>query len=312
MSAAKRKTLDAQLNRRVRARREASLDIEDVSDSAPSVVDNRAHQDDSDSEGMSSIADDEAHATKEDGEERETAGEDGSEESEPELATAISFGALAKAQAAVERDSKGKAGSSISKGTEDWGDNEAKERKEGRKDHRGFSRSSKHAPTEMSSKKAVSRKREVVPVVKRNVRDPRFEPLSGPVDESKVKKAYAFLDDYREDEMKELRAAIKKTKSEEEKDKLKRTLLSMESRKKAQERRKREEEVLARHKKEEKELVKQGKKPFYLKEAEKKKRVLLDQYSSLKKGQLDRVIERRRKKVEGKEKKKMPFKRREV
>jgi len=297
------------LNRRVRARRELSVDIEDISDaSAPPVGDASDQEDTSDSDvdvqetDSSSTAENEGDAT----------GEDEREEFETEEAAAISFGALAKAQAAIERLSQDKSGSKASKGTEDWGDDEAKERKEGRKDRRDFSRSSKHAPTEISSKKAVSRKREVVSVVKRNVRDPRFEPLSGPVDESKVRKAYAFLDDYREDEMKELRATIKKTKDEEEKERLKRTLLSMESRKKAQERKKREEEVLARHKQEEKELVKQGKKPFYLKEAEKKKRVLLDQYSSLKKGQLDRVIERRRKKVEGKEKKKMPFKRREV
>jgi ribosomal RNA-processing protein 36 len=86
----------------------------------------------------------------------------------------------------------------------------------------------------------------------------------------------------------------------------------MESRKKAQLRKDKEKEVLDRHRKEEKELVKQGKKPFYLKKSEQKKRVLLDQYGSLKGKQLDRVIERRRKKVEGKEKKKMPFARRDV
>jgi ribosomal RNA-processing protein 36 len=38
----------------------------------------------------------------------------------------------------------------------------------------------------------------------------------------------------------------------------------------------------------------------------------LDQFGELKGKQLDRVIERRRKKVEGKEKKKMPFARRAI
>lgn len=193
-----------------------------------------------------------------------------------------------------------------------WGDEEAIERKVGRKDHRDFNRSNKHAPTEISSKKAVSRRREVVPVHKREVRDPRFESLAGHMDESKVRAAYSFLDDYREDEMKELRAAIKTTKDEDAKEKLKRALSSMESRKKADLRKRKDEEVLDRHRKEEKELVKQGKKPFYLKTAERKKRVLLDQFGNLKGKQLDRVIERRRKKVEGKEKKNMPFSRRDV
>lgn len=193
-----------------------------------------------------------------------------------------------------------------------WENNEALERKAGRNDHRDFNRSSKHAPTEISSKKAVSRKREVVPVPKREFRDPRFEPLSGFVDEAKVRAAYSFLDDYREDEIKELKSAIKTAKDEDAKDKLKRALMSMESKKKAQIRKQKEQEILDKHRKAEKELVKQGKQPFYLKKAEQKKRVLLDQFGELKGKKLDHVIERRRKKQEGREKKKMPFKRRAI
>ena len=204
-----------------------------------------------------------------------------------------------------------KLGTKISKrGDGTWENNEAVERKSGKKNRRDFNRSSKHAPAEMSSKKAVSRKREVVPVTKREYRDPRFEPLAGKVDEARIREAYSFLDDYRDDEMKELRNVIKTTKDDEAKEKLKRALSSMESRKKVQLRKDKEKEILDQHRKEEKELVKQGKKPFYLKKSEQKKRLLLDQYGSLKGKQLDRVIERRRKKVEGKEKKKMPFARR--
>jgi ribosomal RNA-processing protein 36 len=238
---------------------------------------------------------------------------DDSEDSEEEIAdnaASISFGALAKAQASLEPGRKKR--TTKNKDGDTWEDNEALERKAGRKDHRDFNRSSKHAPTEMSSKKAVSRKRDVVPVVKRAYRDPRFEAIGGPIDEARVSKAYAFLDDYREDEMKELRAAIKDAKDEDAKEELKRALLSMESRMKARLRKSKEQEVLDRHRKEEKELVKQGKQPFYLKKSEQKKRVLLDTFGELKGKQLDRVMERRRKKVEGKEKKKMPFARRNV
>lgn len=206
------------------------------------------------------------------------------------------------------RETSDKAGSR----DDTWENNEALERKAGRKDQRGFSRSSKHAPTEISSKKAVSRRRDVIPVSKREYRDPRFEALSGALDETKIQKAYSFLDDYREDEMKDLKNTIKKTKDESEKQKLKRVLISMESKKKAQDRRKREQDVLNRHKKEEKELVKQGKKPFFLKKAEQNKRVLVDQYSELKGKQLDHVLERRRKKQDAKEKRKMPWARREA
>lgn len=193
-----------------------------------------------------------------------------------------------------------------------WEDNEATERKAGKKDQRDFTRSSKNAPTEVSSKKAVSRRREVVPVKKREIRDPRFEPTNGPVDMQKIEKNYDFLVDYREDEMKKLKETIRKTKDEDEKEKLKRELLRMESRKKTDARKRKAREVLDKHRKEEKELVKEGKTPYYLKKAEQKKRVLLDTFGELKGRQLDRVIERRRKKVEGKEKKNMPRARRMV
>lgn len=219
---------------------------------------------------------------------------------------------MAQAQATLSKPENGKKYTTKTEIGDSWENNEAVERKAGRQDRRDFNRSSKHAPTEVSSKKAVSRKREVVVVKKREHRDPRFESLAGPVDESKFRVAYSFLDGYRENEIKELKDAIKITKDEESKEKLKRALLSMESKKKAQLRKDKEQEVLDRHKREEKELVKMGKQPFYLKKTEQKKRVLLDQYGELKGKQLDHVIERRRKKVEGKEKKKMPFARRAV
>lgn len=130
------------------------------------------------------------------------------------------------------------------------------------------------------------------------------------MDESKFKKAYSFLDDYKEDEMKEMRATIRKTKDEWEKERLKKQLLSMESRKKADENKRRAEEVIRRHRQEEKELVKQGKQPFYLKKAELQKRVVLEKYGELKGKKLDHVLERRRKKLEQREKKKVPWARR--
>ncbi|KAF4629450.1 hypothetical protein G7Y89_g8692 [Cudoniella acicularis] len=296
MSSTKRKTLDTVLQRRVRARREESKELESVK----SVL----------SEDQASEEENDPSSGDEDGSELGSNESESESEEEPEEVASISFGALAKAEATLSGSGKRKK-KSVEAGKDDgWENNEALERKAGRKDRRDFSRASKHAPTELSSKKAVSRKREVVFVIKRQARDPRFEPTNGPADEGKIRKLYGFLDDYREDEMKELKGKIKSTKDEAEKERLKRTLLSMEEKKKAQARRDREQAVLDRHRKEEKELVKQGKKPFYLKKTEQKKRVLLDQYGELKGKQLDHVIVRRRKKVEGKEKKNMPFARR--
>lgn len=162
----------------------------------------------------------------------------------------------------------------------------------------------------MSSKKPVSRRRTIVEIPKREARDPRFGPLGAAADESKTRKAYAFLDQYRDDEMKQLRVAMKKTKDPAAKEELQRQLRSMESRKKTQERKDREKAIIEDHRKQEKELIKQGKKPFYLKKAEQKKRLLMDQYSNMSKRQVDKLIERRRKKASGKEKKSLPLVRR--
>ena len=192
----------------------------------------------------------------------------------------------------------------------EFNNNEALERRAGKKDIRDFSRTSKHAPAELSSKKAVSRKREVVPTHKINHRDPRFEPLSGAIDEQKTKKNYSFLDTYRESEISELKSEIRKTKDSEGKERLKRALLSMESRKKAQEMKEQQQEVLRKHRKEEKEKIEQGKRPFYLKKADQKKMALVERFEGMKGKQVEKVIERRRKKKAAKERKVMPDARR--
>jgi len=177
-------------------------------------------------------------------------------------------------------------------------------------------RSSKHAPTSQSSKHAVSRKRAVVPVATRKVRDPRFEPLPGsshPTSaDAATKKNYAFLKDYQASEMGDLRAAIKKTKDESHKETLKRKLLSMESRRKADEAKERQAEVLREHKRKEREAVRQGKQPFFLKRSEVKKQVLVNKFEGMKGKERERAIERRRKKVASRERRGMPGARRGV
>lgn len=140
---------------------------------------------------------------------------------------------------------------------------------------------------------------------KRPYRDPRFDALSGPLDEARSSRAYAFLDDYRASEMADLRARIKREKNATAREQLQRELMSMESRKKARERKESEKKILEEHRAQEKELVRQGKKPFYLKKSEQKKRLLVDQFAGMKKRQVDRVIERKRKRVAAKEKREL-------
>jgi len=162
----------------------------------------------------------------------------------------------------------------------------------------------------MSSKRQVTRKRTVIDAPKRQVRDPRFAPIGGRTDETTIQKNYAFLNDYQESEMAELRAAINKTKNEDEKDVLKRKLLSMESKKKARESKDRQQQVLREHRKKEKEAINQGKNPFYLKKSDQKQLALVEKYNSMKSRDREKLMDRRRKKVAGKEKKMMPQARR--
>lgn len=236
----------------------------------------------------------------------------------------VSFGALAKAQASLPSLKKGKKSSGSSTldqpaptdtGRHDFKSEflsaEAKAKLKAKAAERA-KRASKHAPMEVTSKKPVSRRRDIVEIPKVKARDPRFDPIPGarPLDERKARQAYAFLDEYRDAELKELKAAAKKEKDSRKQEELKREVLRMESKKKAQERKDREKKIIEEHRQAEKELVRQGKKPFYLKRSEQKKRVLLDQFSEMSKKKVDRVIERRRKKIAGKEKKDLPFARR--
>jgi hypothetical protein len=58
-------------------------------------------------------------------------------------------------------------------------------------------RANKNCPLEITSKRAVGRFRQVVEVKKRKSHDPRFESMSGKLNEDLFAKSYAFLDEYK-------------------------------------------------------------------------------------------------------------------
>lgn len=193
-------------------------------------------------------------------------------------------------------------------------------------------RVNKHAPMEMTSKRPVSRKREILPVKKLQPRDPRFDPLvtarsssaagtgtgtgsgdrAAQVAEDQARRAYAFLDDYRDDEMRQLRAAAKKARTPADREELQRALASMESRKRAREQKDRARAVVEEHRRRERQLVREGKKaaPFYLKKSEQRRRLLVDQFAGMSERQREKAIGKKRKKVAAKEKKQLPMERR--
>ncbi|KAL7797487.1 hypothetical protein V8C37DRAFT_369636 [Trichoderma ceciliae] len=303
----KRKSTSLGLERRVRARREEEWEPE------LSASDDDSGEEVSE-EGDDNGEEDQDSGEAESGSEPEEAEEE-AEEEEPKVDfSSISFGALSRAAASLPRSEKkrNKAGADLDgASTKDTARDTAKEslnrepRKSSSRRSDASKRSSKHAPQEMTSKKPVSRRREILADPRRKARDPRFDAMTRTLDEAKIAKNYSFLDEYRESEMAELRLQIKKTKDAYAKEDLKRQLLSMESKKKARQKKEDEAKLLQEHRKKEKELVAQGKQPFYLRKSEQKKQLLMDRYAGMSKSQVNKAIERKRKKVVSKEKKEL-------
>ncbi|UTT95084.1 hypothetical protein NDA17_006943 [Ustilago hordei] len=205
-------------------------------------------------------------------------------------------------------------------------------------------RSNKNAPTEMSSKRPVSRRRNVVDTPSTStahLRDPRFESLSGSTNKDLFSKSYSFLPDMFKDELSTLKKTLAKLKRQEAtqagpKAKSEQALAIREERAKVEaalrraeglagerERRQRESVVKGKIKRENKERVEKGLQPFYPKQREIKQLLLKDKYDKLaggggegedggkrvsgqEKKQLKKALERRRRKNAQKEKRDMP------
>ena len=244
-------------------------------------------------------------------------GSDKSDQPETQnVLSSVSFGALASAQQSLGH--KRKRNIADPQGERNIRDaspfREAEEREAGKKIKytNTAPRSSKNAPMEFSSKKAVSRKRQVVSIPKVNARDPRFSSLSGDLDVDRVNQKYAFLNDYRASEIADLKQQARNTKDVKAKEALKREIKSMEDRERARKRAEEEKAVVREHRKGESERVKQGKKPYFLKKGEIKKQASVKRFEGMGEKKAEKVMERRRKKKAGKEKKAIPRTRRKV
>ncbi|XP_030855391.1 ribosomal RNA processing protein 36 homolog isoform X2 [Strongylocentrotus purpuratus] len=170
-----------------------------------------------------------------------------------------------------------------------------------------FKRANKNRPREQSSKKQVTRYRNVVEVKKQMARDPRFDDLSGDFREETFDKNYEFLSDIKEREKQELEKSMKQTKDPQKQLKIQRYLYKMEQQERAKNKKDTAKELEKKYMKKEKDLVKQGKKPFFLKKSDKKKLELAEKFKALKSsGKVDNYLAKRRKKNAQKDRKKMP------
>ncbi|KAK2811773.1 hypothetical protein FQN50_001811 [Emmonsiellopsis sp. PD_5] len=204
-------------------------------------------------------------------------------------------------------------------------------------------RSSKHAPTIQSSRHAVTRKRTIIePPAVPKARDPRFDsvvlnhsiPTSNTAALNKAaahaSKNYSFLNEYRSDELTALRKQLaiaqgkvpgkkgkqKKAKAGDpyEAERLKRLITSMTDRQRTFERKEKEKEVLAEHRRKEREMIREGKKsaPWFMKKGDVRKEADTKRFEEMGGKERARALERRRKKVAGKERREMPWGRRGV
>ncbi|EIN13789.1 DUF947-domain-containing protein [Punctularia strigosozonata HHB-11173 SS5] len=185
-------------------------------------------------------------------------------------------------------------------------------------------RPNKHAPTEITSKKPVTRRRTVVDVPKAATRDPRFMPLAGEFAPEKFRKQYDFLAELHEQEHKELRENLKRARKllassprdlraerEAEVKNLEAALKRAESAVNKDKRERVEHAALEKVSREEKERRKSGKQAWYMKNADKRELLTKARYEALAASggtkAVKRAIEKRQKKVSQKEKKSRPF-----
>lgn len=188
-----------------------------------------------------------------------------------------------------------------------------KQAKEERKTERSFKRANKNRPREMSSKRPVSRFREVVVVggpkrasASSQSVDPRFDERAGSLNEDLFKKSYAFVEEMKQSEKNAIEKAVKKTKSKERKEQLQRLIDQMESRKMAAEKKEQQQKLLREHRKEAATL---GKKPYYIKKSVQKRAELALKYKELKRsGKLETFLTKKRKKNASRDRKHLPFK----
>ncbi|RMZ83761.1 hypothetical protein DV738_g1046, partial [Chaetothyriales sp. CBS 135597] len=201
----------------------------------------------------------------------------------------ISFGALAEAQAAAQGRSSGGGSNSIIRGKRKAGadtadpptqhdddDNDNKYNSvqaRASKRHQTQHRSSKHAPTILSSKTQVSRSRTIFTpaAAVTKSRDPRFDPARRVAE-------------------------------------LKRQLMSIEAKVRNAQTRQRQADILAEHKRQEKAALAEGRKarPYYLKESVVKKQIAEERRESMGKQARDKADRRRAKRDKTKAAREMP------
>lgn len=177
------------------------------------------------------------------------------------------------------------------------------------------SRAKKSRPREISSRRPVPVGRERCLGIdsgaeqSRSLKkfDPRFEEHCGDLRGGHIERNYAFIQSLRASERKHLEDAVKANPTNEEAVERLRSMEQDEVRRRAVERRK---DIMNNVRQQEKEAVKRGKQPYFLKEKDIRKLELKAKFEDLKKkGGVKKYIQKRRKRLTGKDKKLLPNRR---
>ncbi|GJE86175.1 DUF947 domain-containing protein [Phanerochaete sordida] len=185
-------------------------------------------------------------------------------------------------------------------------------------------RKNKHAPMEMTSKRPVPRKKADIPVQKLEARDPRFLHITGEFSQDRFRTQYGFLSDLHEQESKTLKENLKRARKmlassprelraerEAEVQRLERAVKRAESLVHRDKRERVESSALAKARREEREKQKQGKRAWFMKDADKKELLTRAKFEALAeqggRGAVRKAIEKKQKKTNQKEKKRRPF-----
>lgn len=176
----------------------------------------------------------------------------------------------------------------------------------------------KHAPSESSSKRPVSKIREIPGLKSQKdstlYNDIRFDAAYGKADWNRIRKDYAFLDEYREKEIREMRIMLKDRKT-----RLKMSLRDIEDtemqiqslqlRLDTLKNRDLANKIVGDHKRQQNEKLRKGEQvnPYFLKKSEQRKMIQKAKFDTMKATQREKVMERKRKRRLGREFRELEF-----
>jgi len=169
-----------------------------------------------------------------------------------------------------------------------------------------FKRENKNRPREMSSKKQVSRFREVIVTSKleSEKRDPRFDPNCGEFDDKLFKDNYKFVNEYKSGDLQFLKKQLQDEEDPERRKSIKYLIQRTENQLRQIEHDKAKDEERKAEREERREQLKAGIKPQYISKSKQKEKDLIKKYETLKQsGGLDKYISKKTKKNVAKDRK---------